>query len=79
MLCFCTSCDELHEIEDGTEPVTALDIFEEHPNAPKWIEQFHLPNDELECVCNDCQDTAMTVIKARDEAIRLGRNYVSVF
>lgn len=76
---YCTACDELHEVEDGIEPVTALDIFEKHSNAPKWIEDFQVPNDELEAICENCHDAAVTVIKARNEPIRLGRNYVSVF
>lgn len=76
---FCTSCDELHELEEDKEPVTALDFFEEHPNAPDWIELFDVPNDELEAMCEDCQDAALIVAKAREDAFREKRPFASVF
>lgn len=53
MLYFCTACGDIHDGEFDN-PLTAEEIFDRSPDAPKWLADYENNTEHPACICEDC-------------------------
>ena len=58
MFYFCTACGETHA-GDFDEPLTAEELFERNPDAPKWLADYENDTDHPACICDGCYEALL--------------------